>query len=116
MKKIILLLVLLGIGLFSNAQVVKTQYDSLQDRRMDIVQIKLKKFHDQYYRGVTLWYLGAVITAIAIPNTEGNGPGPLYAGLSLNFLGSIVMIASHRHVLNASNVGRTIPIEKYHIK
>ena len=113
MKKLMLLLVLLVIGISSNAQVVKTQYDSLQDRRMEVVQLKLKKFHDQYYRGAALWYLGAVITAISIPNTADNGPGGIYAGVGLNLLGTIVMMASHKNLLEASKVGRTMPIDHY---
>lgn len=113
MKKIILLLVLLGIGISSNAQVIKSQYDSVQDRRMEVVQLKLKKFHDQYYRGAALWYLGAAIAAISAPNTADNGPGGVYAGLGINFLGSIIMIASHKNLLEASKVGRTMPVDHY---
>lgn len=114
MKKLVLLLVLLVITVSSNAQVIKSQYDSIQDRRMEVVQFKLKKFHDQYYRGAALWYLGAVITAVSIPNIADNGPGSVYAGVGLNFLGTIVMIASHKHLKEAYKVGTLMPVDHYY--
>lgn len=113
MKKLVLLLVLLVITVSSNAQVIKSQYDSIQDRRMEVVQLKLKKFHDQYYRGAALWYVGLAVSAIALPNTADNGPGPLYAGLGLNFLGSIIMIASHKQLREAYKVGTIMPVDHY---
>ena len=114
MKKLFLVLVLLVITMSSNAQIIKSQYDSIQDRRMEVVQFKLKKFHDQYYRGAALWYISLPITAIAIHNMEGNGPGTVYAGLGLNLLGTIVMIASHKHLLEAYKVGTLMPVDHYY--
>ena len=114
MKKLFLVLVLLVITVSSNAQIIKSKYDSIQDRRMEVVQFKLKKFHDQYYRGAALWYVGLAISAIAIPNTIGNGPGPLYLGLGLNFIGSIIMIASHKQLREAYKVGTLMPVDHYY--
>jgi ABC-type cobalamin transport system permease subunit len=113
MKKLFLVLILLGMTVSSNAQVIKSEYDLLQDRRTQVIQLKLKKMHDQYYRGAALWYIGAVITAISIPNVADNGPGGVYAGVSLNLLGSIIMIASHKHLREAYKVGNTVPIDFY---
>ncbi len=114
MKKLFLVLALLGITISSNAQVIKSQYDSIQDRRMEVVQIKLKKFHDQYYRGAALWYLGAAITAISIPNIADNGPGGVYAGVGLNLLGTMIMIASHKQLREAYKVGTLMPVDHYY--
>ena len=114
LKKLILSLVLLVITMSSNAQIIKSKYDSIQDRRMEVVQFKLKKFHDQYYRGAALWYLGLAITAISIPNVADNGPGGVYAGLGLNFLGSVIMIASHKQLREAYKVGTLMPVDHYY--
>lgn len=114
LKKLFLALVLLVITMSSNAQIIKSQYDSIQDRRMEVVQFKLKKFHDQYYRGAALWYLGLAITAISIPNVADNGPGTVYAGVGLNLLGTIVMIASHKQLREAYKVGTLMPVDHYY--
>jgi ABC-type cobalamin transport system permease subunit len=113
MKKLFLVLALLGMTISSNAQVVKSEYDLLQDRRTEVVQLKLKKMHDQYFRGAALWYLGAAITAISIPNMADNGPGGVYAGVGLNLLGTVIMIASHKQLREAYKVGNTVPIDFY---
>lgn len=114
LKRFILSLVLLVVTMSSNAQIIKSKYDSIQDRRMEVVQFKLKKFHDQYYRGAALWYISLPITAIAMYNVADNGPATVYAGLGLNLLGTIIMIASHKHLREAYKVGTLMPVDHYY--
>lgn len=112
MKKIILtLLFVVGITT-TQAQVVRTTYDSLQDKKMLLMQEHLVKCNKQFYTGAGLWYIGLLVTAMSTQNVEEN-KGMLYAGLGLNTLGSIIMIASHKQIGLAGRTRTLKPLTEY---
>jgi hypothetical protein len=104
MKKALLTTVLSLMGLFANAQVIPSAYDSAQDARMTNVQLHLERFHGVHSTGSALWFIGIGVAAIGIQAKENNA---IYAGAGLNFIGTLLMIGSHKNVKRAAFVGRT---------
>ena len=112
MKKIVLtLLFVVGITA-SQAQVVRTTYDSLQDKKMLLMQEHLVKCNKQFRTGAGLWYVGLLVTAMSTQNIEEN-KGMLYTGLGLNTLGTIIMIASHKQIRLAGKIRTLKPLTEY---
>jgi hypothetical protein len=112
MKKLIALVLLCMSYSLSNAQIVRTQYDSLQDKKMELIQIRLEKFNKQFYTGASLWYVGLMITALSAQSSR-DGNTMLFTGLGINTLGSIIMIASHKQIGRAGKVRRNKLLNEY---
>lgn len=104
MKKVLFTLMLSFTGLFANAQVIPSAYDSAQDARMLNVQMHLERFHAVHSTGSVLWFIGLGVTIIGIESGKVN---TVYAGAGLNFLGTMLMMGSHKNVKRAALVGRT---------
>lgn len=111
MKKTLLLLALSIVTFSANAQrvadvkiIYPSDYDSLQDNRMTEIQMHLERFHSIHSTGSALWFIGLGLMAVGI---EGEKTLPIYTGAGLNFLGTMLMIGSHKNVKRAAFVGRT---------
>lgn len=103
MKKVLLTMVLSLTGLFANAQVVPSAYDSAQDARMLNVQMHLERFAESHDAGATLWFVG--LTGIIAGGVFEN-PYVSIGGGALSFIGSCIMISAPKHVGKAARVGR----------
>lgn len=104
MRKMIITAMLCISTFIANAQVATSAYDSLQDKRMIAVQMHLERFHSVHSTGSALWFIGLGIVIVGI---EGEKTVPVYTGAALNFLGTMLMIGSHKNVKRAAFVGRT---------
>ena len=104
MKKIVLTAMLFISTFIVNGQIVQTPYDLVQDARMTQVQMHLERFHAVHSTGSALWFIGIGVAAIGVQAKETNA---VYAGAGLNFLGTLLMMGSHKNVKRAALVGRT---------
>lgn len=88
----------------ANAQ-VKTDYDTLQDYRMERIQLHLEKFHKSFSTGSAMYLGGVALAGVGLASSK---PNTVLIGIGggLNFIGSIVMIAAHNEIRRASQVRR----------
>lgn len=103
MKKSLITALLILIGFFANAQVIPSAYDSVQDARMNKVQMHLERFAKSHDAGATLWFIGltGVVAGAVFEN-----PYVSIGGGALSFIGSCIMICAPKHVGKAARVGR----------
>ena len=106
MKKPLLTIMLSLTGLFANAQVIPSAYDSVQDARMTKVQMHLERFSESHEAGATLWFIG--LTGI-VAGAVFENPYISIGGGAMGFIGSCIMISAPKHVGKAARVSR----EKY---
>lgn len=103
MKKILATAMLCISTFIVNAQVIPSAYDSVQDARMNKVQMHLERFSESHDAGATLWFIGlvAVVAGGVLEN-----PYVSIGGGALSFIGSCTMISAPKHVGKAARVGR----------
>lgn len=103
MKKMIITATLFISTFIANAQVVTSAYDSVQDARMNKVQMHLERFSESHDAGATLWFIG--LTGI-VAGAVFENPYISIGGGALGFIGSCIMISAPKHVGKAARVGR----------
>jgi hypothetical protein len=99
-----LIISLLLLNLNVSAQ-VKTDYDTLQDYKIERIQLHLEKFHKSFSTGSAMYLGGIAMAGVGLASSK---PNTILIGIGggLNFIGSIVMIASHNEIRRASMVRR----------
>lgn len=84
---------------------IKTDYDTLQDYRMERMQLHLEKFHKSYSTGAAMYIGGLALVGVGVAGSKVNVPIVAIGG-GINFIGSFVMIAAHKEIYRASQVRR----------
>lgn len=103
MKKIVLTAMLFISTFIANAQVVTSAYDSVQDARLEKIQMHLERFSESHDAGATLWFIGL---AGVVAGGVFENPYISIGGGAMSFIGSCIMISAPKYVGRAARVGR----------
>lgn len=92
----------------SHAQIIKTDYDTLQDYRIERIQLHLERFSKTYSVGTVMYFVGIGVAGIGLAQTHVNGT-LVGIGGGLNIVGTFIQIAAHTEIRRAAMVRRNKP-------